>query len=99
MNHTPDLLESHKELCCYINNQGGRLDLKNHYSGSFCASNWINLSEDPGYGHSELINHITNNLGEIFDRCNFESEEKVDFVSLGCGDGKIDKKILYQLQS
>ena len=45
LNHSPDLLESHKELCSYINNQGGRLDLKNHYSGSFCASNWINLSE------------------------------------------------------
>lgn len=73
------------------------IDLKYNYLGASSAANWINLSKHPGYGHSKLIKLIGDNAEEIVDQMGLESGQQIDFVSLGSGDGEIDKHLLLHL--
>lgn len=79
-----------------INNDRS-IDLKYNYLGSIPASNWINLSQNPSYGHSKIIQAIRDNIGEIISHLNLQNGQKIDFISLGAGDGIIDKHIIHEL--
>lgn len=79
-------------------NNSKSVDLKFNYLGSLCASNWLELSTDPSYGHSKLIELIRNSLDEIISTLNLTSETRMDLVSLGPGDGEIDKFIIHSFK-
>ncbi len=75
------------------------IDLKFNYLGSLCANNWIKLSGDPSYGHYKLVEIVKNNLKNIIEACNLQRDAKVDIISLGPGDGEIDKYLLHHFNS
>jgi len=73
------------------------IDLKYNYLGSISAANWINLSQNPSYGHSKLIQAIRDNISDILASLHLKAGEQLDFISLGSGDGVIDKYIIHEL--
>lgn len=73
------------------------IDLKYNYLGSIPASNWITLSQNPSYGHAKLIQAIRDNIGEVISHLNLQDGQKIDYISLGAGDGIIDKHIIHEL--
>ncbi len=79
------------------NNNERLIDLKFNYLGSTSAANWISLSQHPSYGHSKLIAFFADNVEEIIAQMNLSINEKIDLISLGSGDGAIDKHIILHL--
>jgi predicted nucleotide-binding protein with TIR-like domain/histidine-specific SAM-dependent methyltransferase len=96
LSHSINNLELHKDLCDYLST-GDRTDLKYNYLGTLCAANWLDLSEDPTYGHSDLVEVIKSNRETIIESAQL-TNSAVDFVSLGPGDGVIDKYLLFEMQ-
>lgn len=72
------------------------IDLKYHYLGIIGATNWLNLSNDPKFEHNTLKKIITHNFKEIINIISSKPNSNIDFVSLGPGDGEIDKNIIYE---
>lgn len=76
-----------------------RPNLKFHYSAPVCAQRWLDVCEDPAYGHHELLSRID----EVFPRLlrlartDGELAPKVALTSLGPGDGTVDQCILRHL--
>jgi hypothetical protein len=97
LSHTPNNLVLYAELCEYLRD-GARIDLKFNYLGTLCASNWLALSEDPTYGHSQLQKLFVDEVEEIFEQCGFKPSTIVDLISLGPGDGIIDRALIHELQ-
>lgn len=73
-----------------------RPDLQYHYSTPICAQRWLDVCDDPAYGHESLLRRIT----EVFpglvealvtDRCGVT---EIAVTSLGPGDGSIDQRVL-----
>ncbi len=79
------------------NNKERLVDLKFNYLGSTSAANWISLSQHPSYGHSKLIAFFADNAEEIIAQMQLSSNQKIDLISLGSGDGVIDKHIILRL--
>jgi len=79
------------------NNTERLIDLKFNYIGSTSAANWISLSQHPSYGHSRLIAFFSDNAEEIINQMNLSPNERIDLISLGSGDGAIDKYIIHHL--
>lgn len=91
-------IELAKQLEHELRNDNDRtIDLKYNYLGASSAANWITLSKHPGYGHSKLIKFISENASEIVNQLELEPGKTIDFISLGSGDGEIDKHLLFQL--
>jgi hypothetical protein len=76
--------------------RGETIDLKYHYLGVRCASNWLALSGHYEYGHRNLIEAIWAYFDQVIDFCNFK-DRSVDLVSLGSGDGELDAILLMKL--
>jgi predicted nucleotide-binding protein len=91
-----DNLKLQDELCQDLSGNASRT-LKYNYIGSSCAQNWLTLSQDPAYGHSDLVDSFKKYSDEIVDAAAMNAKS-VDFVSLGPGDGTIDVKIIDSLQ-
>lgn len=76
-----------------------RLDLRHHYSGPICARRWLSLCNSPQYGHKTLArviqSEIPNALCALKDTVR---ARRVDLVSLGPGNGDIDRRFLRRLQ-
>lgn len=93
---TPSSIMLNKELSREIRS-GPFIDLKYHYLGAACASNWIELCRHPNYGHAQLKNFIDDSCLEIGAELAKHLNETglpLDIVSLGPGDGSIDEAIL-----
>lgn len=97
ISHSISSLDLNKELYDYLKN-GNRMDLKFNYLGNFCASNWLDLTDDPSYGHEGLKTMIKDNISDVISQCAFTRDTEVDLISLGPGDGKIDLHIIRELQ-
>lgn len=80
-------------------NRNKSLDLKFNYLGSSNASNWINLSKNPSYGHAKLIDSIKKYSDEIASAIKLNEADKLDFISLGPGDGEIDKYLIHSFNN
>lgn len=98
ISHSLNNSDLNTELCQYLQFGKNNIDLKFNYLGSFCASNWLTLTDDPSYGHSELEQIIKDSLSDIVKYCKLEKDDEIDLISLGPGDGKIDRFILRELQ-
>lgn len=96
LSHSLNNLDLFVELYSYLS-QGGPPSLKYNYMGAMCAQNWLALSQDPTYGHSELTSMFRTHAREIVAASELQGRE-VDFVSLGPGDGLIDIDLLFAFQ-
>jgi hypothetical protein len=81
---------------------GKGLDLRYHYLGPVCAQNWIELSSNSRYGRLSAQHQLTQVAPELASALNDSLRRGGPFgaaslVSLGCGDGTLDRVILEQL--
>jgi Predicted nucleotide-binding protein containing TIR-like domain/Histidine-specific methyltransferase, SAM-dependent len=96
LSHSLNDLQLQIELDNYLAGNGSA-SLKYNYLGAVGAQNWLDLSGDPTYGHSELHQAFIGNAEEIVKASGLGGQP-VDFVSLGPGDGKIDIQLLQALK-
>jgi hypothetical protein len=92
LSHSFSALDLEQEMVAYLTD-GGSPDLKFNYLGALGAENWLNLSADPTYGHSELASAFRQHANEIADACALP-DGRVDLVSLGPGDGDLDLALI-----
>lgn len=73
-----------------------RTDLRHHYSGPVCAQRWLDVCDDPAYGHRGLIAFVGESCPPIAAalRADRPGVSGVAVVSLGPGDGSLDERLL-----
>lgn len=78
-----------------------RPDLHYHYSGPICAHRWLDVCEDPSYGHHGLLDRISRVFPDVIAALRTESGglSRINIASLGPGDGSLDERILKMLES
>jgi hypothetical protein len=76
--------------------RGGTGSLRFNYLGAVGAQNWLDLSEDPNYGHSAVRNILATAVPELVELAKLGAE--IDFISLGPGDGNLDQRILSNIR-
>ena len=96
LSHSISVLDLETDVIAYLSS-GASPNLKYNYLGALGAQNWLNLSADPTYGHSELESAVRQHAHEIVEACNL-SGQRVDVVSLGPGDGNLDLTLLAAFQ-
>jgi hypothetical protein len=71
-------------------------NLQHHYSGPICAQRWLDVCQDPEYGHRELVSYIADAMPQFLASMREEigTERALSLVSLGPGDGAVDREIL-----
>lgn len=76
-----------------------RPDLQNHYSTPLCARRWLDVCEDPGYGHGALIDRTAAALPQVIAalRADRGANLHIALTSLGPGDGALDEPVLRAL--
>lgn len=73
----------------------GRSDLKFNYLGVAGAANWLSLAENAEYSASETKLLLDRALPRFIAREEI-TDNAIDFVSLGTGDGGLDAKMIVQ---
>jgi len=78
-----------------------RPDLYYHYSTPVCAQRWLDVCEDPAYGHRDLVALVDTALPDLVSalRDDWAGPEEISFTSLGPGDGTLDDHLLRGLAS
>ena len=78
-----------------------RPDLQYHYSGPICAHRWLDVCEDPDYGHGRLLRRIERVFPHAIAAMRADSGglSSISLTSLGTGDGSLDERILEMLDS
>ncbi len=73
-----------------------RPDLYYHYSTPICAQRWLDVCEDPRYGHGALLIRVGEIMPEVTAalRADAGGRTRVALCSLGPGDGSVDERIL-----
>lgn len=73
-----------------------RPDLYYHYSTPICAQRWLDVCEDPAYGHVALLDRVRGVMPDVAGhlRQAAEGRSRVALCSLGPGDGSVDERIL-----
>ncbi len=73
-----------------------RTDLHYHYSGPICAQRWLDVCDDPAYGHDDLVRAVTQSCPALVASLREGSGGlgRVAMASLGPGDGSLDEQIL-----
>jgi hypothetical protein len=76
-----------------------RTDLRYHYSGSVCAHRWLDVCDDPAYGHCDLMDRLDEVLPDLLAVLLSDSacQSNISVTSLGPGDGSVDERILRNL--
>jgi hypothetical protein len=76
-------------------------DLHYHYSGPICAHRWLDVCEDPAYGHRGLLDRVDRVFRGAIEALRADSDgvSRVNLASLGPGDGSLDERILKMLDS
>lgn len=69
-----------------------RPDLRYHYANPICAQRWLDVCDDPAYGHERLLGSIDAVLGDLVGALG--ADAPVTVVSLGPGDGSVDERLL-----
>jgi hypothetical protein len=77
-----------------------RPDLHYHYSSPVCAQRWLNVCDDPAYGHQRLLQQVEAVFPEMLStlRRRRPTSTLVHLVSLGPGDGTLDLQMLRSLE-
>ena len=73
-----------------------RGDLYYHYSTPVCAQRWLDLCEDPAYGHLALLPALDEAMPELVEALSTDrmTGSYVRVTSLGPGDGAVDERLL-----
>ncbi len=72
-----------------------RTDLFYHYSTPICAQRWLDVCEDPAYGHVELLERMGGALPDLAAALAADCGcTRLSLTSLGPGDGAMDERIL-----
>jgi hypothetical protein len=73
-----------------------RADLQYHYSTPICAQRWLDVCDDPAYGHDALLRRITEVFPGLVDALVADrgGVAGIAVTSLGPGDGSIDQRVL-----
>ncbi|HKK92532.1 MAG TPA: L-histidine N(alpha)-methyltransferase [Longimicrobiales bacterium] len=73
-----------------------RGDLYYHYSTPICAQRWLDLCNDPGYGHATLLSELDLALPDLVEALSADriTGSFVRVTSLGPGDGAVDERLL-----
>jgi hypothetical protein len=73
-----------------------RSDLYYHYSTSICAQRWLDVCDDPTYGHQSLLDRLEATMVEVADALRDDSAgtPRLAMCSLGPGDGSVDERML-----
>lgn len=73
-----------------------RPDLYYHYSTPICAQRWLDVCEDPAYGHGALLARVTEIMPRVGAALRADSggATRAALCSLGPGDGSVDERIL-----
>jgi hypothetical protein len=76
-----------------------RTDLYYHYSTPVCAQRWLDVCEDPAYGHRALLDAIGGAMPAVAEalRAASPGSRKLSLCSLGPGDGSVDERMLLGL--
>jgi len=69
-----------------------RPDLRYHYANPICAQRWLDVCDDPAYGHEALLKGIEAAAGDLVSA--LRASGPVTVISLGPGDGSVDERIL-----
>lgn len=96
LSHSVSTLDLEKEMLAYLQ-AGSTPTLKFNYLGALGAQNWLSLCEDPRYGHIEFESAFSQIVNDMINAAGIEGK-RVDVVSLGPGDGKLDLKLLTAIQ-
>ncbi len=78
-----------------------RPDLHYHYSSPICAHRWLDVCEDPAYGHGWLVNQVDEIFPKLMDALRADSNtlSRISLTSLGPGDGALDERMLRSLDA
>jgi uncharacterized SAM-dependent methyltransferase len=95
ISHTMNSLELFAQAESYLRNRA-TVDIRYNYLGVLGARNWLAISQDPDYPHSELMTLYRRSIPEIITAAGLEGTD-VDYISLGPGDGEIDVYMLREL--
>ncbi|NJD17968.1 MAG: L-histidine N(alpha)-methyltransferase [Gemmatimonadetes bacterium] len=76
-----------------------RPDLHYHYSTPVCAQRWLDVCDDPAYGHRALLEAVTGVMPEVAAALLAASagRRRLSLCSLGPGDGSVDERMLVGL--
>jgi hypothetical protein len=96
LSHSISALDLEKDMMAYLMS-ASMPNLKFNYLGALGAQNWLHLSADPSYGHSEIESALRSHLPELVQACKM-ADKRIDIVSLGPGDGKLDLMLLAAFQ-
>ena len=75
-------------------------NLHYHYSAPVCAQRWLDVCDDPEYGHRELLNCIDEVFPQFLRHAQAEGglAPTLALTSLGPGDGAVDHCILGHME-
>jgi SAM-dependent methyltransferase len=78
-----------------------RTDLYYHYATPVCAQRWLDVCDDPAYGHRGLLARVSGALPGMVDALCKDGREtsRIALTSLGPGDGSVDELILAGLDA
>lgn len=78
-----------------------RADLHYHYSTPLCAQRWMDVCEDPTYGHGHLLDRVTSLAPRLVEALAADrgSLDEIAVTSLGPGDGSLDVRVLDAIQA
>lgn len=73
-----------------------RSDLYYHYATPVCAQRWLDVCEDPVYGHAALLERVADVMPRVVDALREDGGGKInaELCSLGPGDGSVDERML-----
>jgi hypothetical protein len=74
-------------------------DLRHHYASPLCAHRWLDVCNDPGYGHTALIAGTEAAMPQLLLAMRAErgASLRIALTSLGPGDGALDEPVLRAL--
>lgn len=85
--------------------RSGAIDLRFHYLGPMCAENWIRLSSSAVYGNigrapgfDDVIEDLAHHTGASLES-SANAAAVATLVSLGCGDGDVDRLLIEKLRA
>jgi len=73
-----------------------RTDLYYHYATPICAQRWMDVCDDPAYGHRDLLAAVEGAMPEVVGALRADSggKARAELCSLGPGDGSVDERML-----
>jgi hypothetical protein len=71
------------------------LGLRRHYAAALSAARWVELCNDPSYGHQKLVSAVGSALPQVAEYIiGSRPERALHLASLGPGDGSLDTEVV-----